>query len=570
MKQNYEISCEQVIVHTEIPILTLLDLEITHQVNEHARLVLSAILQEEKGIEILHTDWTDSRVIVLKKDEPEPAMFCGRIEKLTISKENRLWKMQMTVISETKVLDRVKRSRSFQNIERTYIQIAKEVMEIYQDMDYNWNADKVCRLGQPVIQYQETDWQFLKRLCSHFHGVLLPDFGQESFSFGMGKGKERNLEHAKIIEQGFDSNYYRNGSYESGLPADEAFYLKIMTKENWQMGDWIPWGGKRYQVYNRSIVYRNGELLIFCHLGTEGTFYQKKLYNEALAGLRLEGTVKKTEEENVYLQLDIDQKEGADYPWPWTPETNNLCYCMPELGTKAVLYLGTQEERDARAVLAEKRIGYIGLQDLQNKWIRTNYHHFFGLLPKHIIAETSEINMISMSDRFGIGIYSSEELLCIADGRLLVEGKHITVISPDAIAFKTQTSNIEICRDFNFYAPKRVRTIGTGIFHNKKETENESEKRAKKQMKNISHWQASYAAVAAVPTVDFSKLDNPEAAVDLLACGSVPKVVKGSTTIALTEVMGGKKESDCSYPRALRSMENYVVKGGYALPEEKD
>ena len=40
------------------------------------------------------------------------------------------------------------------------------------------------------------------------------------------------------------------------------------------------------------------------------------------------------------------------YPWDWTPETNHLCYCMPEVGTRAVLYLSTREEKDGQVILA--------------------------------------------------------------------------------------------------------------------------------------------------------------------------------------------------------------------------
>lgn len=43
----------------------------------------------------------------------------------------------------------------------------------------------------------------------------------------------------------------------------------------------------------------------------------------------------------------------------------------------------------------------------------------------------------------------------------------------------------------------------------------------------------------------------------------------GAATIALSEVMGGQKESECSFPSVFKSMNNYTVKGGYALPAEE-
>lgn len=101
--------------------------------------------------------------------------------------------------------------------------------------------------------------------------------------------------------------------------------------------------GRNYQIYIRRIQFENGELFFVYRLGMKGMFYSSRIYNSALAGVRLEGVIRKTEEESVYMQLDIDEEKHADFPWAWRPETNNLSYCMPETGTKVVLYLPTQD-----------------------------------------------------------------------------------------------------------------------------------------------------------------------------------------------------------------------------------
>lgn len=49
MKQKYEITGEQLVVSTDIPILSLWDMEIACKVNEHGTLVLIAALPEEQG-----------------------------------------------------------------------------------------------------------------------------------------------------------------------------------------------------------------------------------------------------------------------------------------------------------------------------------------------------------------------------------------------------------------------------------------------------------------------------------------------------------------------------------------
>ena len=75
--------------------------------------------------------------------------------------------------------------------------------------------------------------------------------------------------------------------------------------------------------------------------------------------------------------------------------------------------------------------------------------------------------------------------------------------------------------------------------------------------------------MAAVPVADLGKIEGPEQVIELFAGGAIPKVASGAPTIALAEVMDGQKESECTFPNIFQSMNNYTVKGGYALPAEE-
>lgn len=64
-------------------------------------------------------------------------------------------------------------------------------------------------------------------------------------------------------------------------------------------------------------------------------------------------------------------------------------------------------------------------------------------------------------------------------------------------------------------------------------------------------------------------MEGQNSIIELFACGGVPKVAGGASVVALSEVMSGQKESACSFPNVFSSMNNYTVKGGYALPAEE-
>ena len=66
--------------------------------------------------------------------------------------------------------------------------------------------------------------------------------------------------------------------------------------------------------------------------------------------MTLLGEVAKNDGEDVYLKLDIDGGGGGEYGYPWRPETGNLMYCMPQVGTRVSLYFPSEDEQAAMAV----------------------------------------------------------------------------------------------------------------------------------------------------------------------------------------------------------------------------
>ena len=570
MSKEYEINNEQLLIKTAIPFYSLDKMEICHDVNTHTVARISVIIKEEDQQEVLCRDWSDTTIMVLKRGEESFPLFSGRIEKLLCHKDGRLLTALICGISETAQLDRKKKKQSFQKAEMTYKEVVQKVTQNEQEVGVVWNIKDDKNIDTPLIQYEETDWEFLMRICSHFHEVIIPDMqnGKPKLHFGMHMGKEQNGDESEILGNGFDSVYYQNGCYESGMPRTETLYIKIKSKENWQMGDFLLYEGRRYQVYSRRILFEHGELFFVYQLGMRGMFYTKKMDNHALTGVRLEGVIRKTEEENVYIQLDIDEEERADFPWIWAPETKNLSYCMTEIGTKATLYMPTREEKDGRVILATvHNTDNQRYTDVQKREFLTLHHKKIGLYPDKLFAEGTDGKVsVYMEDESGVHIKSHESISLQADGEVLLNGKNIEAFTPIELVCRAAESNIELCRDINLYAPGGVKTIGTGN-EVKKAKESEAGKAAEAQ--EVEYWQAAFSAVAAVPGADLGKIEGQDSVVELFASGGIPKVAGGAPAIALSEVMDGKKESECSFPNVFSSMNNYTVKGAYALPAEE-
>lgn len=567
MGRSYEISTEQIMIDTEIPFLSLMEMEITQELNSHARLVMKVLAGEENQEDIRHTDWSDTPITVWKNGESErELMFYGGISRMACKKENRMMQLEIYGIGETAKLDRARKKQSFQDEKMTYGTVVQKLINDYGNVRAAWGMGKDMPIGVPLIQYEETDWEFLMRLCSHFRQPVIAEMsiGNPAFSFGMGQGCRREIEDAEIMGEGFDGIFFENGCYEIGEPGSKGCYLEAESKKNWQMGDFAFHQGKQYHICRKQTFFRRGELIHRYYLGMEGVYSRKRMDNEALAGVRLEGVVKKAVEEKVCLQLDIDEEERADYLWSWTPETNNVCYCMPEVGTKAVLYMASPEEKDGRVILSTvKNLKNSTYQDTQKREFLTRYQKRLGLYPDRVFMEGKDGEVsFSIEDNKGICMQSKNNITFIAEGEVYWEGKCIKAAAPMEVVCRTGESNIELCKDINLYAPGGVQTSGTG---GKAKRKYSSGKGTDSQ--ETEHWQASFSALAAVPAISFGTVKGEEDGIDLHTCGGIPRLANGSSVMSMAEIMDGKKAGDTSFPDCFISMGNFTVKGGYKLPE---
>ena len=207
MEHMYEIPGEEWMIKTEIPFLSLLELEVFHRANAHGIVEMKVLLANKDEEEVLYTDWSGSKLQIWKKGKEESLLFTGIMERLICQRERGTWIGEIKGIGGTVSLDREKKKRSFQRKEMTYGQVIKEILKEYEKAYFRWEEGENKVIGKPFIQYKETDWEFLNRLCSNENQSLIPDIrrGNPQFSIGMNQGMERESSEMEIIEKGFDA-----------------------------------------------------------------------------------------------------------------------------------------------------------------------------------------------------------------------------------------------------------------------------------------------------------------------------------------------------------------------------
>ena len=104
------------------------------------------------------------------RNSTEKIFLNGVIKELQINETTAgALTVEITAISRSVLLDRIPRYRSFQDPTLTYSAIAEEI-----NGNYGTNDGKIVNVGEDMqivprmtIQYNETDWEYLKRIASY-------------------------------------------------------------------------------------------------------------------------------------------------------------------------------------------------------------------------------------------------------------------------------------------------------------------------------------------------------------------------------------------------------------------
>ncbi|SFF33340.1 hypothetical protein SAMN04487969_1273 [Paenibacillus algorifonticola] len=215
-------------------------------------------------------------------------------------------------------------------------------------------------LGSLMVQFEETDWQFLKRLASRVGTVILPDvvmdtprvyFGVPDLSWG----KELKAKRYTVLKN--RAAYEELKAHAEGSDADlihEADFVsyRITSEQFCQVGDDVVFKKQMWVVAESVISYASGLLTYEYVLVRRQTLRRKSRQNEGIQGVSLEGRVVKRANNMVKVHLDIDNANDEQGNWwfPYSGEGNNLFHVLPDEGARIKVYFPNGVEKKAMAI----------------------------------------------------------------------------------------------------------------------------------------------------------------------------------------------------------------------------
>lgn len=164
-------------------------------------------------------------------------------------------------VSGTILLDQKKSNRVFQKKVQTYMGIASTVTADTEHSACILPGSDM-RTGGTLIQYQETDWRFLKRMASQLGLPLVPDtsYYYPRFYLGLPEGEKRELGVIISCDFCFDGRYYAV-SGKCLVDREDFICYDVVTRTSLSLGDRVTYEGRELLVSRKKTELAGGEVI---------------------------------------------------------------------------------------------------------------------------------------------------------------------------------------------------------------------------------------------------------------------------------------------------------------------
>ena len=410
------------------------EIKIEKRLNEHSTLYVCGIIKDESKFTPV-TSMTEGSNIKCENDGA--VYFDGVLQNIDVTCLEGVYHLKVYAVSNTVLLDIVKHKRAFQDNGEDYKSIVKKVIAA-AGASVTYNADPLT-VENIILQYNETDWEFAKRLASHTQDVLIPITASlPSFHFGA-----TDLGGAELATGNFgtsrDFDALRSMvSQIDPLTADDVTLYTVETDEYLcDLGEKFTLNGADLRVYRLSLSLVESAITIKYTLCGKRAVSGPKLYNRTITGLILDGKVTEVENDTLKLDLSIDTERGVEldtderhfykYASGYTMEDHTGWYVMPEENDTVQLLFPLEDEKYAYAASSVRRESTDRTVDHMVKYWRTSYG-------REIKMDKDEILISTVDDKTFIRINKDNDpgIEIITPNKVLINsGSTITISSAD-------------------------------------------------------------------------------------------------------------------------------------------
>ena len=461
--------------------------DLFEKVNVHSNLKIKIEIDKEtkKEFEEIIEKENSNLIVKIQTDKDvENEIFNGIIDYFEILHYgNDGYEVYLEIFSKSIMLDRKleKKYRVFQDTSWTYEKIIDEINKEYKDKKINVIASEVCKksIENIKIQFDETDWDFLKRLASEL----------QTHIFATSKG----IITVGLIENNNEIKEEKSFCNYSIVRNMKNKYYKIFSESNINLADNVLIDGINtgLNVIESNIYLKNNILKSEAMIADLTRYYVERKYNEKIVGNRIEVKVERVFEENNIAKMEVMFYEGlknlvessedngknykayVDYGLKrfafsyqtFYSQTNTGFFCTPEINDTVEIYFPNKDEKMAKISWAINNKGNGRFSDYEKRNFHINGKDFNFKIEK----DSMEMNLAKSYRR------NSKNSVEEAESFVNKSTKNLFIVSDDYMGIESigdmsvYGESLEIIgkkSDIKIETPGEIRIKGKKVHNN--------------------------------------------------------------------------------------------------------
>lgn len=452
------------VVVTGIEFAKLMDLKIHHEPNSHAQASLVGMMEKEKAEKFMQQ--VDLKTVIKiegkggKRNAERQTLFQGCITSVQMKASNMGLNQLLVILADVSIqLDIKRESRSFQVLTKKYEEILKVIYKTETEGKIIMNV-KDKAIEKFILQLDETNWAFTKRMASHFYAPLITDLAADKPVISIGLRKEnQEVKYSvpflfmSMSEQSYQVMTKNELDKETKAIREDFTSCQLSIWNYLYLGDVVQVGKKKYYVRQVDTSVQNKHLINHYVLVPQNGFLVPRIPHYACQGRLMKGQVQKVEKDKVQVHfLDIDEKyDTASTAWfpfatVYSSSDGSGWYVMPEEKDYVRMMFPSA---DASEAYAASSINMVPMEKVKDKSFKAPGGREILLTEDtiEIICDHQKI-FVNLSKKDGISIVSAQDINVSADGNISLDAKgKVQLLAKDEIELQSGSAHVKIKSD---------------------------------------------------------------------------------------------------------------------------
>ncbi len=448
--------------------LTLESLEIDRAVGEHATASVSGYIRDGDTKvyrwKVLEHIW----VTITAEDEDGETrnLMTGIIAGFSL--EPRPFATHLTLIlkSGTYLMDAAVHFRSFQNTGMTYLDVLNGINQPYGEAGVKVEGELETAPIDFLLQYKETDWEFIRRIASRFGKAVTPAITREGAFYYVGSANydtyqippSTNCSVSKHVD-----NFMIKGANSLGsLMEQDYLEYHIPSRDIYDLWDRLMLGNEGGYVCRIQSKYQHGDLMNAYTLRPLNGMGVMQMSNEFQSGCSFLATVREVMSDMVKIELTGDENSGQEitrwfpYSTGYSSPDGSGWYCMPEPGDRVRLQIPDQIEEHGYVISSVHMETGNDRKNPDHKSFKTKYGKELLFTPDSLVMTNNQGMSIKIKDGEGIQIISNRDISITSGGNMTLSSEEASLViaGTERVDIRQGGAGLHMDKDITFTGGK--------------------------------------------------------------------------------------------------------------------